>query len=112
MKTEEAIKDLEEYIEKDEIYQENKPESDFDRFCIKHCEDIKTLIEAYKEKEQNINNYLLNYTANSECIKKQVIRNKIDKIKERAALQGLFIDKEMSCRIDAKIQTLKELLGE
>lgn len=54
----ENIKNLKRYIKDDEIYQEynNNPAqyfSDFDKFCIEHCEDIKRTIEytEYLEKE-------------------------------------------------------------
>lgn len=43
---------------------------------------------------------------------KQKIRNKIKEIKENAAKQGLFIDKEIMNQVEAKIQVLEEILGE
>ena len=61
-----SIKNLVEYIERDNIYQlylENNLEdaSDFDMFCVKHCKDIdealqliKLLINLYREKESEI----------------------------------------------------------
>lgn len=71
---------LEEYVEKDMLYQKFKlnvfPDSDlkglsdFDKFCIQHCEDIDKLLneneklqedleywqEKYKELEDSLNN--------------------------------------------------------
>lgn len=44
------IKNLKEYIAEDEIYQKYKKEgitqdmSDFDKFCISHCEDIESVL--------------------------------------------------------------------
>ena len=50
---------LEEYIEKDKIYQAYKKQkeietSDFDNFCILHCEDIeKVLFDLEQLKKEN-----------------------------------------------------------
>lgn len=53
---EEYIQRLQEYIEKDKTYQKWKKGelkgieiSDFDYFCLKHCEDIEKLIEENKK---------------------------------------------------------------
>ena len=48
---------LKEYIDKDEIYQDYKKNklmnpSDFDKFCIQHCQDIEELLEENLELEQ------------------------------------------------------------
>lgn len=48
---------LKEYIDKDEIYQDYKQNklmnlSDFDKFCIQHCQDIEELLEENLELEQ------------------------------------------------------------
>ena len=48
---------LKEYINKDEIYQDYKQDklmnpSDFDKFCIQHCKDIKELLEENLELER------------------------------------------------------------
>lgn len=50
---EEAINNLKQYIEEDLIYKENKPQSDFDKFCINHCEDIETVLNCIKGLENN-----------------------------------------------------------
>lgn len=50
---EEAINNLKQYIEEDLIYKENKPQSDFDEFCINHCKDIETVLNYVKELEEN-----------------------------------------------------------
>ena len=59
------IKKLQAYVNSDEIYQKYKNKqlkeiSDFDRFCIKHCDDIEELIREYeclymfyKDKQRN-----------------------------------------------------------
>ncbi len=56
------IENLKEYIDEDEIYQKYKKEgitddmSDFDKFCIEHCEDIESVIEDfYKEASDKEN---------------------------------------------------------
>lgn len=52
------IRNLKEYIEKDEIYQNFKTGkarydlSDFDKFCINHCEDIESLLEEVGGNEE------------------------------------------------------------
>lgn len=51
---------LEQYVEKDEIYQNYKQDklenlSDFDKFCIQHCKDIEELIEENQELKEEIN---------------------------------------------------------
>lgn len=50
---------LEQYIEKDRIYQEYKQNklmnvSDFDKFCIQHCSDIETLLKENKQLKERI----------------------------------------------------------
>ena len=50
---------LEEYIEKDKIYQAYKKQkefetSDFDNFCILHCEDIEDLLKEVEELHNKI----------------------------------------------------------
>lgn len=50
---------LKEYVEKDEIYQEYKNgkltnASDFDKFCIQHCEDIEELLEENEELKSQL----------------------------------------------------------
>lgn len=50
---EEAINNLKQYIEQDLIYKENKPQSDFDEFCINHCKDIETILNYIEELENN-----------------------------------------------------------
>ena len=54
----EAIESLKQYIKQDEMYQNYKKEipqfkSDFDEFCIKHCEAIETLLNEYKKRYSN-----------------------------------------------------------
>lgn len=51
---------LEEYINEDAIFEKFKkgvlPESDFDEFCIRHCQDIEALLkmqEIYDERWKN-----------------------------------------------------------
>ena len=54
------IKNLREYIAKDEIYQKYKKEgitpdmSDFDKFCISHCKDIEVVLRAIDKVQKEI----------------------------------------------------------
>lgn len=55
---------LKEYVKEDEIYQRWKKGkltkeklSDFDYFCIKHCEDIEKLLEENKKLVKLCNEY-------------------------------------------------------
>lgn len=50
------------------------------------------------------------YQTNS--ISKDKVKEKIEELEEKTAMQGLFIDSKTICRVDAKIQVLQELLGE
>ena len=51
---EDRINNLKRYIAEDLIYQENKPESDFDEFCINHCKDIHTILSYIEELENKL----------------------------------------------------------
>lgn len=84
MSKEESINNLKRYIEEDVIYQENKPESDFDKFCIGHCKDIDTVLGYVKELEEKIKlcedsgaKLINKKTFTDNFINKQVIRDKI-----------------------------------
>lgn len=57
---EETIKRLEKYIEDDKLLRDNSEISDFDKFCIEHCNDIEKLIIAYKTQKSKIDNTLDN----------------------------------------------------
>lgn len=52
----ETIKRLEKYIEDDKLLRDNNELSDFDKFCIEHCNDIKKVITAYKTQRNKIEN--------------------------------------------------------
>ena len=50
---------LNEYIEKDEIYQDYKQDklmnaSDFEKFCIQHCKDIDEILEENQELNKHL----------------------------------------------------------
>lgn len=52
-------KRLQQYVDEDKIYQDWANEntsyiSDFDRFCIEHCRDIKCLLEENKELRKRL----------------------------------------------------------
>ena len=77
---------LEEYIEKDKIYQAYKKQkefetSDFDNFCILHCEDIEDLLKEVEELHNKIDK-AIEYIENAdwylplwECIDNQPDKN-------------------------------------
>lgn len=52
----ETIKRLEKYIEDDKLLRDNNELSDFDKFCIEHCNDIEKVITAYKTQRNKIEN--------------------------------------------------------
>lgn len=52
---------LEQYIKEDSIYQEYLENhksyvSDFDKFCIEHCQDIKNILEENVELKKQLEN--------------------------------------------------------
>ena len=49
-----AIEQLKKYTEEDVIYKENKPQSDFDEFCINHCKDIETILNLIEKQQKEI----------------------------------------------------------
>jgi len=88
-----AKTELQEYIDEDYIYQsylDRKPnavKSDFDEFCVNHCEAIDVVLQKLDELEER-NKYLVNYRtklekelfeSNENYIKKEKIRQKIEK---------------------------------
>ena len=50
-----AVKNLQEYIDEDKIYQNNKAEIDFDKFCINHCKDIAIVLSYVKNAYELLN---------------------------------------------------------
>lgn len=53
---------LEQYIKEDTVYNEylnshKSYASDFDRFCIQHCEDIKKLLDENQKQKEEIDDY-------------------------------------------------------
>ena len=83
---------LEEYIEKDKIYQAYKKQkeietSDFDNFCISHCEDIE---EALFDLEQ--------------------LRKENNQLKEQCEKQRYAITE--NCDLRLEIEQLKEQIQE
>lgn len=52
---------LKEYIRSDIVYKDfmehpNKEFSDFEMFCVEHCEDIKKLLEENEKLERKLKN--------------------------------------------------------
>lgn len=82
---EEYKRNLEEYIKTDEMYQKWKKGellsseiSDFDYFCIKHCEDIENLIKENKRLIKLVNEYEKEHNSVFKMWLKE-----IDKIKQK-----------------------------
>ncbi len=79
---------LEQYIKEDKVYNDWLDEntsyvSDFDRFCIQHCEDIKCLLEENEKLKQWDNNKdsrnSRQRVANAKLLKEnQKLRKKLD----------------------------------
>ena len=99
---------LEEYIEKDKIYQAYKKQkeietSDFDNFCILHCEDIEEALfdleqlkkenNQLKEQRQELRSWLEDWL--------KIIEKQYDKLKE--PVRKVFLK--------VIIDTLKEVLS-
>ena len=63
---------LEEYIEKDKIYQAYKKQkeietSDFDNFCILHCEDIEEALFDLEQLKKENNQLKEQYCERTDC---------------------------------------------
>lgn len=94
---------LEQYIKEDTVYNEylnnfKSCVSDFDRFCIQHCEDIEKLLKENLELEQ-------------QCEKqKEVIdRKKYLLIEQGAELKKIYSEiNKLQERIDKSIKYLEE----
>ena len=70
----------------------------------------KQLEEENKSKQKAYDDCYCKYKhyKQFESISLQKVKDKIEELKEKTAMHGLFIDSETICRVDAKIQ---ELLG-
>lgn len=117
---EKARQDLKDYIETDEIYQDYKRDSnliksDFDWFCVRHCEAINLVLQELDKYEKQIdleyveNNYVERKYVERDYISKEKIREKIEKLKEKLSqteglIAGMLIMKQ--------ILILQELLKE
>ena len=105
---------LEQYIKGDKIYNDWLDEntsyvSDFDRFCIQHCEDIKCLLEENEKLKQWDNNKdsrnSRQRVTNSKLLKEnQKLRKKLDELENPKDLTLMF----MYCDEKAK-DKIKEL---
>ena len=111
----ENINNLFKYIGEDEIYQkyinnELKEISDFEMFCIHHCQDIEKLLKDYirqkqiNEEHQKINGELRERVKELEC------ENRENKKKYLALLIGQFPDTTETYKKYKK--ELEELLQE
>lgn len=82
-----SVENLKRYIKEDLIYQENKPESDFDQFCINHCKDIDNVLDYVSELETSVygaNNVIYKLTdLLRDSVSKDTIREEIQKIEEK-----------------------------
>lgn len=105
MNLEEAKKDLKIYVDEDEIYQDYKRnpnliKSDFDQFCVNHCEAIDIVL-----KENELIEAKVIYEINK--IWKDKIRAKINYIKSNySQINGDYF------LANDTIQVLQELLEE
>ncbi len=95
-----AEKRLKKYIEEDKIYNdwlaENKSYvSDFDKFCIQHCNDIKDLLEENRRLKEQV-------AKCEELKKKLLIRNAILMHEQKRFLKYLE-DEIIEHKVDAVI---------
>lgn len=97
-----AEKRLKQYIEEDKIYNdwlnENKSYvSDFDKFCIQHCNDIKDLLEENRQLKEQMKKYeefknkLLVRNAFLMCGQKKFIKYLEDEIIEHLSNNDLIV---------------------
>ena len=86
----------------------------------KELKHITQNYNVYQQKSDNPNTtiiiadekWFINGYFKENFIPKSKVKEKIEELKEKTAMQGLFIDSETICRVDAKIQVLQELLRE
>ena len=109
-----SVENLKRYIKEDLIYQENKPESDFDQFCIDHCKDINNVLNYISELVGDL--YAANNIINDQIdllrdsVNKSVIRNKIKEKQERIAKMNPIGDCVLIDDLETEIQALEELI--
>ena len=90
------LEELENYIKKDKVYQDfvkdpTKEFSDFDMFCIEHCQDIEYALAYFKFHDHAIHNeHVLTHTMN----------DIEDYINDEIKKQGNLIDKEVKKHFD------------
>ena len=111
---------LEQYIKEDKVYNDWLDEntsyvSDFDRFCIQHCEDIKCLLEENEKLKQWDNNKdsrnSRQRVANAKLLKEnQKLRKKLDKYENPEDLTLMFMYCDEKAR--DKIKELEKQLEE
>lgn len=108
-KIEKSIENLKEYLEKDSLYVlhkkgENKELSDFDKFCIGHCEDIEVLITEYeRQKQRNKEHQKINGKLRE---KAKVL------IKEKQELTSALLDSIPKQKIKDEIEELENIKTE
>ena len=88
---------------------------------LEDLKSLKNLLTRYKQLEEENKSKQKAYDdcyceykhyKQFDSIPKSKVKEKIEELKEKTAMQGLFIDSEIICRVDAKIQVLQELLRE
>lgn len=109
---EEDIKDIEKYISFTSKRENFSHDTDWNwnkdlANKIEHIlSDYKRILKENKEYYKQLD---LDYTEKN-FISKQRIKNKIDRLKQKAISYGPFIDKDESFSIESKISVLQELL--
>ncbi len=109
---EEDIKDIEKYISFTSKRENFSHDTDWNwnkdlANKIEHIlSDYKRILKENKEYYKQLD---LDYTEKN-FISKQRIKNKIDRLKQKAISYGPFIDKDESFSIESKISILQELL--
>lgn len=102
-----AIENLEQYIKEDEIYNGNRENlSDFDKFCIGHCADIKIVLGLLEKQQEEIENLKNINNLQSKDITKTV--NYIFKLKTELEKKDKIIDVILKNYIELTIPTISK----
>ena len=106
-----SIKNLNNYIYDDRNVRNNSLESDFDRFCERHCKDIENVLNRLKELEEIdlTTVYIKGYEdAKGKC--KQKIKDKINEINKAYEDSKNENGESIYYYPDYAIETLEELM--
>lgn len=106
-----SIENLNKYIYDDRNVRNNSLESDFDRFCERHCKDIENVLNRLKELEEIdlTTVYIKGYEdAKGKC--KQKIKDKINEINKAYEDSKNENGESIYYYPDYAIETLEELM--